>query len=279
MRRETANKDERVVEGFGDEWSRFTQLELDGSEREAIFRSYFSIFPWDRLSPTAAGADIGCGSGRWALCVAPRVGMLHLVDASPAALDVARGNLAGFDNVAFHQSSVGNLPFGEGELDFAYSLGVLHHVPDTQAAIASVARTLKRGAPFLLYLYYAFDNRPVWFKALWRLSELGRHVVSRLPSRLRFIAAEAIAALVYWPLARSARLLCRLGRLPASWPLSAYRDRSYYVMRTDALDRFGTRLEQRFTREQIRLMLEEAGFERVQFSEQVPYWCAVGFKA
>ena len=47
-------------------------------------------------------------------------------------------------------------------------------------------------------------------------------------------------------------------------PLSAYRERSFYVMRTDALDRFGTRLEQRFTREQIRSMMHEAGLERTR---------------
>lgn len=279
MNKKQGNKDERVVEGFGDEWSRFTQAELDDMEREDIFRSYFSDFPWAGLNPGAIGADIGCGSGRWALCVAPRVGRLHLVDASPAALAVARRNLAGNSNVEFHQASVGGLPFGEGELDFAYSLGVLHHVPDTSAAVAAVARKLKKGAPFLLYLYYAFDNRPFWFRALWRSSELLRFIVSRMPSRLRFLAAEVLAAVVYWPLARSARLLERLGRLPAAWPLSAYRHRSYYVMRTDALDRFGTRLEQRFTKEQICDMMEKAGFERIQFSDHVPYWCAVGFRA
>ena len=59
--------------------------------------------------------------------------------------------------------------------------------------------------------------------------------------------AELLAAFVYWPLARAARLFERLGGNVANWPLSAYRARSYYAMRTDALDRFGTRLEHRMT--------------------------------
>jgi hypothetical protein len=49
-------------------------------------------------------------------------------------------------------------------------------------------------------------------------------------------------------------------------------------MRTDAYDRFCTSLEQRFTRKQIAEMLEQAGFDRIVFSDQVPFWCAVGRK-
>jgi hypothetical protein len=64
-----------------------------------------------------------------------------------------------------------------------------------------------------------------------------------------------------------------------SWPLSAYRDRSFYVMRTDAYDRFCTPLEQRFTRAEIEAMLTEAGFRNIRFSERAPYWCAVAERA
>jgi hypothetical protein len=39
------NLDKSVVRSFGDEWSRFTQAELSDAERNAIFESYFSIFP------------------------------------------------------------------------------------------------------------------------------------------------------------------------------------------------------------------------------------------
>ncbi len=270
----TTNLDEATVRGFGDEWSRFDQSALDDAERQRIFDDYFGIFPWDLIDAQSTGADIGCGSGRWALLVAPRVGTLHCVDPSEA-LDVARRNLAALPNVQFHRASVDTLPFADASLDFAYSLGVLHHVPDTAAAIASVGRALKPGAPLLLYLYYAFDNRPVWFRALWRSSDLLRQAIARLPMPLRFGSSQLIAGVVYWPLARIARLLDRMGALPASFPLSAYRNLSFYTMRTDALDRFGTRLEQRFTRGQIARMLAAAGFRDVRFSPRVPFWCCV----
>jgi hypothetical protein len=62
-------------------------------------------------------------------------------------------------------------------------------------------------------------------------------------------------------------------------PLSIYRNRRYYSLSTDALDRFGTRLEQRFSRAQIRKMMEDAGLERVSFRDEEPYWCACGRRA
>jgi SAM-dependent methyltransferase len=276
--RRPVNLDEQTVLGFGDEWSRFTQEELTSHVREQIFNDYFSLFEWAALPPNAVGADVGCGSGRWAQVVAPRVGHLVLVDASLQALDVAKKNLQGQQNVSFMNVSVGAMPIEDASLDFAYSLGVLHHVPDTAEAIAAVAAKLKKSAPFLVYLYYAFDNRGFAFRALWRVSDWVRRVVSRLPHSLRYWVSQAIAVLVYLPLARMALALDRLHILPGGWPLAYYRDKPFYVLRTDALDRFGTRLEQRFTRDEIRAMLVNAGFVNIRFSNRAPFWCAIGVK-
>lgn len=274
------NVDPQVAAGFGHEWSTFTQTEaeFDTADREALFNDYFRIFPWHELPANAVGMDVGCGSGRWSAMVAPRVGHLHLLDASPDALAVARSNLAGAPNTEFHNASVGDIPLPDRSLDFAFSLGVLHHVPDTLAAIRSIAEKLKPGAPFLIYLYYALDNRPSWYRALWRFSNLFRLLISRLPPALRLFASQVIALLVYWPLARIAALAERLGMEAEGFPLAAYRNLGFYVMRTDAYDRFCTRLEQRFSRAEIEHMLGAAGFDRIEFSDTTPYWCAVGRK-
>jgi ubiquinone/menaquinone biosynthesis C-methylase UbiE len=275
------NVDLDVTEGFGHEWSSFPQREneLNQAEREDIFQGYFRIFPWNTLpSSGGIGADIGCGSGRWAVIVAKRVAHLHLLDASARALAVARENLIGSTNVSFHLASVGDIPLPAASLDFAYSLGVLHHVPDTQAAIDAVASKLKPGAPFLIYLYYAFDNRPRWYRGIWYASNIARVVIARLPPSLRFIISQFLAATIYWPLARTARLLEILGLSTPLLPLHWYRTKSFYVMRTDAYDRFCTSLERRFTRAEIEKMLQSAGFKDIRFSAEEPYWCAVAIK-
>lgn len=274
------NRDDATVAGFGEEWTAYDQSSLSRAEADEIFNQYFGLFPWEALPAGATGFDLGCGSGRWAKLVAPRVGRLHCIDASEAALAVARRQLAplGEARCAFHLASVERIPLPDGSMDFGYSLGVLHHVPDTAAGIRSCVAKLKPGAPFLLYLYYAFDNRPRWFRALWRGSDLLRRIIARLPFPARYALSNLIAAGVYLPLARLARLAARLGREVDGLPLSFYRDRSFYTMRTDALDRFGTRLERRFTASEIRRMMAEAGLERIAFSPYPPHWCALGYK-
>jgi ubiquinone/menaquinone biosynthesis C-methylase UbiE len=269
------NVDRSVIEGFGQEWTKFDQREVAQGELRAMFEAYFAIFPWAELPVDATGFDLGCGSGRWARFVAPRVARLHCTDASPAALEVARRNLNEYSNCTFHCASVDDIPLPDNSADFGYSLGVLHHVPDTQQGLLDCVRKLKSGAPFLLYLYYAFDNRPWWFRMMWRISDIARQLLCRLPFAIRSVFCDLIAAAVYWPLARFSAALERLGMNVSHFPLSAYRHRSYYAMRTDALDRFGTRLERRFTREQMRQMMEQAGLERITFSDSI-FWCAVG---
>jgi SAM-dependent methyltransferase len=272
------NFDSRTVEGFGDEWSRFDQKELSQTELLELFENYFQNFPFKSLPEKSVGFDLGCGSGRWAKLVAERVGTLNCIDASCAALNVAKGNLKNKNNCIFHLASVDEIPLANDSMDFGYSLGVLHHVPDTFLGIKSCVSKLKKGAPFLIYLYYRFDNRPWWFSALWKLSDQIRRLVSRCPMQLRYNISQIIAFSVYWPLARFSRVLERVGLPVDSFPLSSYRNLSLYTMRTDALDRFGTRLEQRFTRAEIEKMLVDSGLEKISFNEQMPCWCAVGFK-
>ncbi len=272
------NLDEATVRSFGRQWERFDQSEVPEEALRTMFREYFAIFPWERLPENAVGADVGCGSGRWARFAAERASVLHCVDASEGALSVARRRLSSVRNVVFHRASVDALPIASESLDFAYSLGVLHHLPDTAGAFTAVARTLKRGAPFLVYLYYAFENRPAWYRVLWRVSELGRRTVARLPPATQSFLCDAIALSIYWPLARLARL-AEGARLPvASLPLALYRDRDFYSMRTDARDRFGTPLEKRFRAEEIARMMKDAGLAQIRFSDRPPYWCAVGIK-
>ncbi len=271
------NLDPKTVASFGDEWSRFDQSGMNPEEAKKVFGEYFAVFPWVSLSPDAEGFDMGCGSGRWACWVAPRVGRLHCIDPS-SAIEVARANLAKMENVVFHRASLDDTILQPESQDFGYSLGVLHHVPDTAAAINSCVALLKRGAPLLLYLYYAFDNRPAWFRALWRVSDGFRRIVYRLPAGLKHGVTDAIATGIYWPFARLSCALEKLGVAVHGIPLSYYRNHTFYTMRTDARDRFGTPLEKRFTRAEIEQMMCSAGLDEIRFSDGAPYWCAVGIK-
>ena len=219
--RDRADADVRVVEAFGEEWSRFSNESLSVSELTEKFEAYMTIFPWDALPEGAVGFDAGCGSGRWAKFVAPRVGYLHCVDASDQALAVARRVLRGFGNVDFRHESLGDLSIDDSSCDFGYS---------------------------------------------------------RLPRRIRHFVADTLAFTIYLPLARLARVVEKLGKDPSGLPLFQYRSRSFYVMRNDALDRFGTRLEKRFSRHQVVELFHGAGLEEVVFSNDPPWWVALGWR-
>lgn len=271
------NGDLKTISGFGDEWSRFDQADLSEEEGQKIFNSYFNIFPWESLPVGAVGFDLGCGSGRWASYVSPRVGLLHCIDPSDA-IEVAKKNLSSAKNCKFHRASVDQIPLDECSMDFAYSLGVLHHVPDTLDGLRACVAKLKPGAPLLLYLYYSFENRPWWFILAWRVSNIARLVISKLPHEMRYIASQLIAIFVYYPLAKISRVIDHVGFNVSNFPLSAYRNLSFYTMRTDALDRFGTRLEKRFSKSEIQNMMNLAGLEGVIFSSSEPFWCALGYK-
>ena len=49
-------------------------------------------------------------------------------------------------------------------------------------------------------------------------------------------------------------------------------------MRNDALDRFGTKVEKRYSKIKITFMMKKAGLHRIKFSKKKPFWCAVGYK-
>jgi SAM-dependent methyltransferase len=276
QRVERRNLDDATVKGFGQEWAAFDQSDLPEEELYRQFCDFFATFDLDNLGE---GFDLGCGSGRWAKFIAPLAKKLHLIDPAEEALEVARKNLAGATNVDFACAGSDNIPLADESQDFGYSIGVLHHIPDTEQAMRDAVRKLKKGGQFGTYLYYRFDNRPLWFRGLWRASDIIRRGVSRLPFGTRKALTTLAAGAVYYPLARTALLLEKAGRDVDGFPLSWYRHREFYSMRTDALDRFGTRLENRFTKNEIRLMMERCGLTDIKFSNRRPYWVASGIKA
>ena len=274
------NKDQKVIEDFGDEWTDFTyeSKTIDQAELEKNFFQYFSIFPWNNIPNDAEGFDMGCGSGRWAQFVAPKVHSLNCIEPSKA-LDIAKVNLQKLDNISFFHETTDSCSLNDQSQDFGYCLGVLHHIPDTQQALSDCARLLKQVAPFLLYLYYNLDNKPIWYRYIWKLSDFVRNIISILPRPIKKVFCLLIAALIYFPLSRLALFIELFGFNVSNFLLSDYRNKPFYQMRNDALDRFGTRLEQRFSRQQIEDMLLESGFQDISFSEEMPFWTSISYKS
>ena len=271
------NIDQDVVNDFGKEWDQYDQSKLNLKLDEA-YSQYFNLLPEKYLNSSAIGFDAGCGSGRWAKFVAPKVKYLYCFDPSQKALNVAQRNLSNFNNCFFECKSINEFSVLDESMDFGYCLGVLHHLPNTLSALSHCVSKLKKGAPFLLYIYYKFDNKPLWFKFIWRCVDINRKLICRFPFKLKLLITRLIAILVYFPLARLSFFLELLGMNVSNIPLSDYRKKTFYFMCTDALDRFGTKLEKRFTKSEISSMMIKSGLSEIEFSNSTPFWVAIGYK-
>ena len=272
------NIDQKTVDDFGDEWDSFDQKN-NFNELNHIFNNYFKIFPFKHLTKNSVGFDAGCGSGRWANFISPLVKNLYCIEPSHKAIKIAKENLSDKKNCIFFKKSINEF-FENSKLffDFGYCLGVLHHIPNTNKALNTMTSRLKKNAPFLLYLYYNFDNRSKAFIFIWKISNFLRIIISKFPFRIKKTITDMIALFIYYPLARLNLFLDYLNIRLLNLPLKFYKNKSLYVMRNDSLDRFGTRLEKRFTKKQIYKLMDEASLANISFHVKEPYWVAIGYK-
>ncbi len=273
-----SNIDLTTVKSFGEEWKAFN--DFDDKELKRIGDEYFDIVTPVMYGPAKIAADFGCGTGRWTKYFSQNVGAIAAIDPSDAIFTATKV-LENTENVYLYKASIDNLPFPDDYFDFGFSLGVLHHIPDTQKAMNACVQKIRPGGHFLVYLYYNFDNRGMLFKFVYWLSNLIRLVVSRLSGKIKRFVANILAILLYMPFVGMCRLLRVLGvpeRIRQKIPLPIYEKASFFIIRTDALVRFGTPLEQRFSKKEITVMMENAGLRDMVFSPRAPFWHAVGKK-
>ena len=270
------NLDSTTVESFGKEWLKFSSF--TDKEIKTAGDQYFDIVP-DELYNGKLVLDAGCGTGRWSKYLSSKAGFIEAIDPSDAVFSAGR-LLAGCQNVRISKAEISHLPFDDNSFDFVFSLGVLHHIPDTKLAMNDCVKKLKKGGWFLVYLYYNLDNRNIFFKGLFYFSNLLRRMISGLPSAAKKLICDLLAIIIYMPLVLLARIFNSIGlkKLVSHIPLSYYADKSFKIIRNDSLDRFGTPLEQRFSRKQIKEMMEYCGLSAICFSEKEPYWHAIGNK-
>ncbi len=270
------NIDNDVIKSFGEEWNYYKQDNAE--DLSPAFYQYFDIFPKEFLNNEKIGFDMGCGSGRWAKFIAPRVKSLNCIEPSIQALKVAKNNLKKFRNCNFECASSNTTSLEDKSQDFGYCLGVLHHTPDPQVGLTNCVKKLKKGSPFLLYLYYKFDNRPKWYSLIWSLTILPRKIICLMPFKLKLTFSKLIALFIYLPLAKLNKILEIIGLELINLPLNDYKNKSLYFMQTDAFDRFSTKIEKRFKKSEIREMMLISGLHDIKFSNKAPYWVCLGYK-
>ena len=257
------NLDQEVINSFGHEWAAFDYSESESDEAlDKQFLAYCAPIDLNQFNAdSSVAADFGAGSGRWAARLVPYFSLIYALEPSDGANKVLRVKFKNETKIRILQETVGASSIPTETLDFAMSLGVLHHIPDTGLAIRDVSSKIKSGGVFLCYLYYKLENKPFFYRGLFWVSNSLRWVISRLPYALRRLVAQIIAGAIYLPLARTSKLLGSRGKDVSNFPLHHYADMPFVMLQNDALDRFGTRLEQRFSKKEITEMLGKADFD------------------
>lgn len=270
------NLDQGVIDSFGHEWAAFDYGEAETTEAlDTQFNAYCAPLDLNQFNPQSSIAgDFGAGSGRWASRLTPYFSLIYALEPSDGAIRVLKNKFVNEPKVVILQETVGANSIPLESLDLAMSLGVLHHIPDTSLAIKDVSRRIKPGGMFLCYLYYSLENKPTFYRVIFKGVNAVRQIISILPHRVKNLVTSTIAALVYWPLARLSRALSKFGINTSNIPLHHYAEMPFVMLANDALDRFGTSLEQRFSKAEITEMLRAADFDisTLKFSEIEPYW-------
>jgi SAM-dependent methyltransferase len=266
-----------VISDFGNEWNRFKYLkDIDKSRFSNQADLYFLPIK-DFLEKNVGRlviADFGAGSGRWSEFLLPFSSKMFVVEPSKGAFYGLKSRFIDNKKVNIQNKKIENCEIEVESLDLAVSLGVIHHLVDPISALRKIYSVLKPNGKFLCYMYYNMENKSATYRVIWRVADLVRLLISRLPRKTKFLICDLIALIVYLPISRLSRLLAVVGIKTDSIPLHQYAQFSLEVLRNDSLDRFGTRVEKRFSKSEIRLMLTEVGFKEdsIIFSNEEPYW-------
>jgi SAM-dependent methyltransferase len=267
---------QKVINSFGFEWSNYSYEDDKNNEFiENQFKSYFNLINLEKYIPNSSVVcDFGAGSGRWTSKLTKYFGKVYALEPSDGANRILLRKFKENSKVIVLKETIELNSIPAHSLDLAISLGVIHHTLNPIDSLKKIAQSLKPDGLFLCYLYYDLENKPRIYKLIFKITNLFRLVISNLPDVIKLYMARLIAFSVYLPMARFAKLVEVLNMNATNIPLHHYSKMPFRIMANDALDRFGTRIEHRFSKDKIRILLKEVGFniDTLTFSDLEPYY-------
>jgi SAM-dependent methyltransferase len=239
---------ESYAESFGFEWTRHRRTQLDSSSGRTDSHDTFAkkVGLGRAEIEGRLVLDVGVGSGRFAEVAADLGARVVGIDLS-RAVDAAAENLG--DRALIAQADLFRLPFAEGTFDAVYSIGVLHHTPDTAAAVRALAPLVKPGGTLAIWVY----RRATWY----RMADLYRHVTTRMSDGSLYRLCHVLARL--YPIQR----LPVIGRaLSFLLPISHQADLEWRVL--DTFDWYAPRYQRKHTEREVVGWFRDLGFESIE---------------
>lgn len=242
---------ELYVENFGFEWTIHNKTQLDNStsdESERTFRAKTGFTP-EQLKGKLV-LDVGCGMGRFSDVVSTWGATVVGIDLS-RAVDSAQRNIGERENVHIAQADIYELPFRKETFDFVFSIGVLHHTPNTKAAFDKLPKLLRKSGKIAIWVYTSYGAYR------WRFSDFYRRVTPRLPKRLLHALSYAAVPLYYAYKVPIFGLLCRL-----LLPVSSHPKPEWRVL--DTFDWYSPRYQWKHSYEEVFPWFEEQGLTDIR---------------
>jgi SAM-dependent methyltransferase len=241
-------KSEAYAASFGYEWGRHRKTQLDSVSGLSRSRDAF-LAKTGLTADELVGArvlDVGVGSGRFAEIAADLGASVVGIDLTRAA-DVAGENLGRRALVA--QADLFDPPFADETFDVVYSIGVLHHTPDTRAAVQRISRLVKPGGTLAIWVYHPRLSQHV--------SDAYRRLTTRMSEPALYRLSQG-ASFLYYP--QRIPLVGRL--LRGAVPISFEADRAWRTL--DTFDWYSPKFQWKHTVPEVVGWFEQLGYSDVR---------------
>ena len=155
-----ASKQAKTTETFSDKWRRFKRYGIEPQHEEFLFTWFAKKFGLEHRADLPAFyarrervLEVGPGSGFNSRFIARHCpGEVYALDISEAA-HTTFGNTRDLPNCGVVQADLMSAPFADESFDLIIADGVLHHTPDTRAAVRALYRKVRPGGQFFFYVY------------------------------------------------------------------------------------------------------------------------------
>lgn len=258
----------RTIKDFGNQWVRYTDSRGFYGSMDLFSDIIYPFLKPEQIRGCKV-AEIGSGAGR-IVNMLLEAGARHVIAVEPSdAFGVLRHNIMEPEKVTCLKITGDKLP-NYGDLDYVFSIGVLHHIPNPKTVVEAAFKALRPGGHFVVWLYGKEGNS--LYLALIRPF---RVLTKRLPHfMLTFLVEIMYRPLILYikfchrfPLPLRGYMLSVLGKMsPEKRKLIIY----------DQLNPFYSKYYKRFEAEKLLL---DGKFINVQVHHRHGYsWTVIGTK-